>query len=193
MLKYTRKGGALRDSGQEADDGRRHQAAVSSLNSDNDIVKTMLGEGEKIEISDSYASNEEEKSYLNNHIGLILFSNIIYGEKIQNTSESGASDWYSYCADVDGITLEVDSYGKNGKPLIVSAMDLMETGNTDIFMKIIKCVFFGDTQEEVLTWVQQNLGTETSLKIGCTNIVLRLTVMGYPVLYILDDEYLNYI
>ena len=28
MLNYTRKGGALRDSGQEADDGRRHQAAV---------------------------------------------------------------------------------------------------------------------------------------------------------------------
>lgn len=125
--------------------------------------------------------------------GKDVFNAVIEGEKLWKTQDFGDDDWYIWDADIDGISFEVDSAGKNGRVLCIQVMDMMRTGNTDIYYKLLKVMFEGEDLSTATAWVKNNIGKEASTKIGDANLVLKLTVMNYPILYVLDDEHLDWI
>lgn len=146
-----------------------------------------------IETAELVAHETGEAVYLGNSSAKRIFSAIIKDENVTNKDDWGRDDWYIYSAKVDQVSIEVDSYEANGQPVIISAEDLLNTGNTDIYYKILKCVFNGDDLVEITAWLRDNIGKEASTKVGDANIILKLTESGSPMLYIVDDDHLDWI
>lgn len=112
---------------------------------------------------------------------------------VTNRMEGGSGEWYDRMADVDGLSFEVNSEGENGRALVIQVMDMMKTGKKEVYFKVLDNVFIGDDLKTATKWVKSNLGKEATKKIGDTNIVLRLTVMKTPIMYLVDDEHLDWI
>ena len=72
-------------------------------------------------------------------------------------------------------------------------MDLANTGNKDIFFKVLDNLFEGDDLVKATNWIKSNLGRETRTKIGDANIILQRTVSGAPIMYIMDDEHVDWV
>lgn len=125
--------------------------------------------------------------------GKDIFNAVIAGENPSYNDNYGDSEWYTWVADINGISFEVDSEGKDGKALIVQIIDLMNTGKTDIYYKLINTVFSGDDLSTATSWLKNNIGKTASTKIGDANLVLRLSVTNYPILYVVDDEHMDWI
>ena len=133
-------------------------------------------------------------AYLKESNGKNLFNAVCSScTSVKSRMEGGSADWYDHMADVDGINFEVNSKGEYGKALVISVMDIQKIKKKDVFFTVLDNVFFGDDLIAATNWVKKNLGKETSTKIGDANIVLRLTVMNTPIMYILDDEHLDWI
>ena len=133
-------------------------------------------------------------SYLKDSNGKQIFNAVCTNSsEVSNRMEGGSGDWYDRTADVDGVNLEVNSEGEYGRALIITVMDMMKTGKKETYYRVLNEVFIGDDLDKATRWVKNNLGKETTTKIGDTNIVLRLTVMKTPIMYLLDDEHLDWI
>lgn len=139
------------------------------------------------------SETNESEAYLENLIGKELFEAVIKDEKHNSIISGGSDEWYDYATDVNKISFEINCEGAGGKPLIISVMDLQNTGKTELFFKVLENIFVGEDLKTVNKWVKANLGKEAETKIGDANIVLRLTVSKYPVMYILLDDYLTWI
>lgn len=135
---------------------------------------------------------QSEDKYMNAK-GKTIFDAVIAGEKASNKDAFGDAEWYVRSADIGGVSFEVDSAGNQGRVLCVSVMDLMGTKNTDIFYKLLEAMFSGDDFTTANAWLKKNIGKEVSTKIGDANLVLRLTTSKSPILYIVDDEHLDWI
>ena len=112
---------------------------------------------------------------------------------VTNRREGGDDEWFNRVADVDGLSFEVNSKGEYGRALVIEVMDMMKTGKKEVYFRVLDNVFIGDDLKTATNWVKNNLGREATKKIGDTNIVLRLTVMKTPIMYLVDDEYLDWI
>ncbi len=161
-----------------------------SNNSDSDSTTRFDTENKTDEHIDD---NINQKYYLKNVAGKDIFNNIVTGESVTNSDSFGDSEFYFHGANVNNISIEIDTYGENGEVLIISVMDLYDTGKTEIFYKVLDDVFSGDDLAYITKWFSANVGTESSIKVADANIILRLTVSGYPILYIVDDEHIDWI
>ena len=125
--------------------------------------------------------------------GLNLYDAIISGERVFDQMRNGDSSWYTRSCVADDVSLEIVSKGSGGQIMIVCVMDMYRTGRTYLFYKTLNNVFSGDELIKASDWVSKNLGKERKTKIGELNIVLTKTVTNYPVMYIVDDDHLDYI
>ena len=163
------------------------------------IVTPATGEKSKESISSAQEKGGVEKSSIEKDIcleslnGKEVFEKILKGENVSNRDEAGDFEWNMYIADVNKVSIEVDSLGRNGKVLCVTVMDLQNTDRTEMFYKALKCVFSGDDLKKATSWIDNNLGKEAAIKIKDANIVLALTVSNRPIMYIIDDEHLDWI
>ena len=132
-------------------------------------------------------------TYLKHSVGREIYNRVIAGERVTYKLDGGGPDYYEYAAEIDGLSFEVNAYGKDGRALIIRVMDSMKTGKRDLYFKVLDCVFSGDDLKNATEWVRRNLGKRTQTKFGDANIVLDLTTMNYPIMHILEDEYLDWI
>ena len=69
----------------------------------------------------------------------------------------------------------------------------MNTGNKDIFFKVLNNLFSGDDLKKAINWVRKNLGRNAQLKIGDAYIILQLTTTKAPIMYIQDEEHKDWV
>lgn len=132
-----------------------------------------------------------DNSYLVNLKAADVYADILTHGSVSYKDSFGDSEWYTFQADIDKISVSIFSIGRGGSPVVIRAMDIMKTGETHIYNDLINEVFTGKEANEATTWVQKHIYQEAETKFGDTNVVLRLTVSNYPILYILDDNYLG--
>lgn len=126
-----------------------------------------------------------------NATGKDIYDAVTKGESVKDPLTGDLSGWYMRAATVNGIDFEVDSKGYSGRVLLITVMDSMNVGKTEIYYKTLRAVFDGDDLDTITSWVKKNIGKEAETKIGDANVVLRLTVSKYPIMYIVDDAYLK--
>lgn len=152
-------------------------------------AKTVDGTEKQLAISVTVTND----AYLRMTDGKVLFDKVVSGEWATIIPEGGSSDWYDRAADIGGVSFEVHTMGKNGKLIFIEVMDLANTGNKDIFFKVLDNLFEGDDLVKATNWIKSNLGRETRTKIGDANIILQRTVSGAPIMYIMDDEHVDWV
>ena len=152
-------------------------------------VKTIDGSGKSVVIS----VNVKNDGYMKNMKGEDLYNKVISGERASNKVEGGSSDWYDRGADINGISFEVHSYGKNGQVVSVEVLDIMSTGNKDIFFKVLDNLFSGDDLKKATDWVKKNLGRNGQLQVGDAYIILQQTTNKAPIMYIQDEEHKDWV
>ena len=138
-------------------------------------------------------NHSEPAAYLRGVAGKDLFDRIVAGETPDVKDDYGDNEFYIYGCYISGISVEIDTYGKLGRPIIIEVMDMLNTGDTRVFHKVLETVFNGDDFAAVTKWFDANAGAEADIKIGDANVLLRRTVSGAPVLYIVDDDYLDWV
>ena len=125
--------------------------------------------------------------------GKAVYDSIIAGQTISDSYNSGDYEWYSREATVNGVDFEVASAGQEGNLLCIRVIDIIKTGNTDLFYKVLNTVFSGDDLTTAVNWFDRHVWSEASTKIGDANIILQLTTGGYPILIIVDDAHMGWV
>lgn len=174
---------------------------VATVNSSGEITAEWIGKA-KITATTTDGSNKSYSidvkvtydAFMHESNGKQIFNAVCNkGKTVTNRSEAGDDEWFNRMADVDGLSFEVDSAGEYGPAVVIQVMDLMRTGKKEVFFRVLDNVFIGDDLKTATNWVKNNLGREATKKIGDTNIVLSLTVMKAPIMYLVDDEHLDWI
>ena len=92
------------------------------------------------------------------------------------------------------IYLALDTEGEKGRVLIISAEDLGDSGNYEFYRNILGSVFDEIDLDSIMSWFESNIGGATAtLRAGDANIMLFMNGDGHPVLYITDDDYVDWV
>lgn len=150
---------------------------------------TVDGSGKSVAITVTVKND----GYLKTMNAADFFGRIISGEYASNKVEGGDNEWYDRGVYIGGISFEVHSNGKNGHLLCIEVLDLGNSGDKDIFFKVLDNLFSGDDLKKATNWVKQNLRKEVQLKVGDAYIVLQKTVQGAPIMYIVDEEHKDWV
>lgn len=152
-------------------------------------AKTIDGSNKSVSIT----VNVQNNRYMKNTKGEDLYNNVIFGERTSNKLEGGSNEWYDRAADIGGISFEVHSYGENGQTISIEVLDIMNTGNKEIFFKVLDNLFSGDDLKKATEWVKKNLGRNAQLQIGDAYIFLQQTTTKAPIMYIQDEEHKDWV
>lgn len=152
-------------------------------------ARTIDGSGKNVSIAVSVKND----GYMKKTKGEDLYSQVVSGEPVSFTTEGGTDDWYDRGADIEGISFEVHSYGMDGQVVAVEVLDIGNTGNKEIFYKVLDNLFSGEDLVKATNWVKKNLGKNAQLQIGDAYIILQQTTTKAPIMYIMDEEHKDWV
>lgn len=136
-------------------------------------------------------NNKEAQLRLKEIDGERVFNEVLDGESVTSSDAYGNDESYWYIASVNDQSVEINTGGKDGAVYGIMLADVEKTEETDLFFKLLNSVFSGDELGAVTTWVEENLGTEASMKAGDANVLLRLSAADYQILIIADDDHVD--
>ena len=105
---------------------------------------------------------------------------------------AGDSQWYDRSSIVNNLSFEVVSEGTDGRIIFIQLYDINQTGNTDLFYKLISSLFEGEELATANIWLENNISKEATTTIGGMHLSLRLSVNNYPLLDIVNTDFPEY-
>lgn len=124
--------------------------------------------------------------------GESCFNAILRGENVTYKDCAGDSQWYDRSSIVNNLSFEVVSEGTDGRIIFIQLYDINQTGNTDLFYKLISNLFEGEELATANIWLENNISKEATTTIGGMHLSLRLSVNNYPLLDIVNTDFPEY-
>ena len=136
--------------------------------------------------------NTEKSIFLKASKGKEFYEILCSVGEMQETNSQDMGETLLYESSNSNYSIEVEADKTTDKIAYIRMMTLQATEYENFFNSISRLEYKGAEKSQIFNWIHDNLGKETSTKIGDVNFILTLGRNGKPILEVKKDTYDEY-
>lgn len=136
--------------------------------------------------------NVEKSIFLKASKGREFYEILCSVGELQETKPQEMRETILYESSNSNYSIEVEVNKTTNEIAYIRMMTLQATEYENFFNSISRLEYEGAEKSQIFNWIHDNLGKETSTKIGDVNFILTLGTNGKPILEVKKDSYDEY-